>query len=60
MDTIQAAILLAKIDVFDKEINSRIKIAYRYNKFFFKYRYKIFRYCEEFKDNLLSVSIISE
>ena len=34
MDTIQAAILLAKIDVFDKEINSRIKIAYRYNKFF--------------------------
>ena len=34
MDTLQAAILLAKLDVFTKEIEQRIKVGQRYNKSF--------------------------
>lgn len=34
LDTIQAAILLAKMDIFDEEINKRQEVVKRYNKGF--------------------------
>ena len=34
MDTLQSAIVLSKLKVYDKEIKERIKIANKYNSFF--------------------------
>ena len=37
LDTIQAAVLLAKIDILDEEISEREEVAIRYNEAFSKY-----------------------
>ena len=34
MDTIQAAVVLAKLDVFQDEVNARLNIGQRYNELF--------------------------